>query len=113
MADHRRALSRIKLLHTAVWFFFASCILAIPVLGVLGEFRAVAVLTGLVLLECVILALNGGRCPLTDAAGRFTEDRTANFDIYLPHWLAKYNKTIFGTLFAGGELLAIWLWLRA
>jgi len=111
LSDHRRALIWIKLLHTAVWFFFASCILAIPVAGVLGEFRMVGVLTGLVLVECAVLAVNRGTCPLTDVAGRYTEERAANFDIYLPHWLAKYNKAIFGTLFVGGELFVVWLWV--
>jgi hypothetical protein len=37
-----------------------------------------AFLTGLVLVECAVLAMNRGRCPLTDLAGRYTEDRTDN-----------------------------------
>jgi hypothetical protein len=49
--------------------------------------------------------------PLTDLAGRYTEDRRDNFDIYLPLWLARRNKTIFGTLFAIGELLVLGRWL--
>ncbi len=100
----------IKLLHTAVWLFFAGCIVAIPFAGARREFRSVAVLTGLVLVECAVLALNRGGCPLTDLAGRYTEARADNFDIYLPLWLARHNKAIFGTLFALGELFAIMQW---
>jgi hypothetical protein len=51
--------------------------------------------------------VNRRRCPLTDLAGRYTEERTDNFDIYLPLWLARRNKTIFGTIFAVGELFLL------
>jgi hypothetical protein len=105
------ALVGIKLLHTVVWIFFAGCILAIPLAGALSEFRWAAVLTGLVLVECAVLAMNRGRCPLTDLAGRYTEDRADNFDIYLPLWLARRNKTIFGTLFVAGGLFGLGRWL--
>jgi hypothetical protein len=43
--------------------------------GVLRRFRWAAILTVIVLLECGLLAVNGGRCPLTDLAARFTVDR--------------------------------------
>jgi hypothetical protein len=56
-----------------------------------------------VLLECAVLAINGGRCPLTDLAAKYTADRASNFDIYLPNWLADHNKLIFGLLFVVGE----------
>jgi hypothetical protein len=92
----------IKLLHTAVWLFFAGCIVAIPLAGAWRQFRWAAILTGLVLVECAVLAMNRGRCPLTDVAGRYTEERKDNFDIYLPLWLARWNKAIFGALFVFG-----------
>ena len=103
-------LAGIKLFHTAIWLFFAGCIVAIPFAGAWRQFRVAAVLTGLVLIECAVLAINRGRCPLTDLAGRYTVDRKDNFDIYLPLWLARHNKTIFGTLFAIGELFVLWRW---
>ncbi len=101
----------IKLLHTAIWLFFTGCIVAIPFAGAWRQFRWAAVLTGLVLVECAVLAVNRGRCPLTDLASRYTEARADNFDIYLPLWLARRNKTIFGTLFVVGELFVLGQWL--
>jgi hypothetical protein len=101
----------IKLLHTLIWLFFAGCIVAIPVAGALRQFRWAAALTGLVLVECAVLAVNRGRCPLTDLAARYTEERADNFDIYLPLWLARRNKAIFGTLFVAGALFALGRWL--
>jgi hypothetical protein len=105
------ALAGIKLLHTAVWLFFVGCIVAIPFAGVRRQFLCAAALSGLVLVECVILAVNRGRCPLTDLASRYTEERTDNFDIYLPLWMAQRNKTIFGTLFVLAELFVLARWL--
>lgn len=66
----------------------------------------------MVVVECIVLAANHGRCPLTGVAARYTEERTANFDIYLPLWLARHNKTIFGTLFVTGIMYALGRWLQ-
>ena len=100
----------IKLLHTAVWLFFVACIAALPIAGLRRQYRWAAILTGLVLVECAVLAMNRGRCPLTDVASRYTEDRADNFDIYLPRGLARHNKAIFGTLFIVGELFVLVRW---
>ena len=105
-------LTAIKLLHTVIWAFLATSILALPVVGVLRRFRWAAILTVIVLLECGLLAVNGGRCPLTDWASQFTVDRNPNFDIYLPNWLAKHNKVVFGWLFVAGDLVVVGCWLR-
>ena len=43
-----------------------------------------------------MLAVNHMRCPLTDLAARYTVNREDNYDIYLPPWLARHNKQIFG-----------------
>jgi hypothetical protein len=60
----------------------------------------------------LVLVLNQMRCPLTDVAARYTADRRANFDIYLPEWLARHNKTIFGTIYLASALylLGSWIW---
>lgn len=101
----------IKLLHTLIWAVLAGFILALPVLGLLRRFRWAVILSLLVLLECLVLVLNSGTCPLTVWAARFTANRAPNFDIYLPAWLAHYNKLIFGVLFVLGEAVIIISWL--
>jgi hypothetical protein len=105
------ALRAIKVLHTVVWAFFASAIVAIPVLAWQKRFAWVGLLAAIVLVEIAILAINGLRCPLTGIAARYTEDRRDNFDICLPLWIATYNKQIFGTLFVAGLLVALVRWL--
>lgn len=109
--SHRKSLTAIKLLHTVIWAFFASCILAIPFAVARRDFTSAGVLSGLVMLEVLVLAINRRRCPLTDLAARHTDDRAPNFDIYLPAWLAHHNKVIFGTLFLAGELFLLYEWL--
>jgi len=104
-------LRQVKLLHTAIWVVMAGAILLLPFAAWFGWFRLALGLTLLVLGECLVLALNRGRCPLTDVAARYTDDRADNFDIYLPVWLARNNKRIFGALFVAAELLWLWRWI--
>jgi hypothetical protein len=106
------SLRAIKALHTAVWAVFAGAILAIPVVAWLGSLGWAALLIGLVLLEVAVLGCNRGRCPLTDLAARFTEDRAPNFDIFLPRALARWNKTIFGSIYVAAMLYTLWQWAR-
>ena len=106
------ALVAVKLAHTIAWAFFAGCILAIPVVSWQGRHTAAAWLIGIVLVEVAILVVNRWRCPLTSLAARFTHERHDNFDIYLPLWLARHNKRIFGTLFCLAMVFAYarWAW---
>ncbi len=103
----------VKLVHTAVWAVFAGCIVAIPVLAWQGRLGVATLLAVVVLVEVIVLWLNGWRCPLTDVAARYTDERRANFDIYLPEWLARYNKQIFGPLYGAGLLVLAILWVAA
>ena len=96
-----------------VWALFAGCILAIPLVSWRGEHRAAAWLAAIVSVEVVVLVINRWRCPLTSVAARYTDDRRENFDIYLPVWLAKYNKLIFGALYLAGVAFALVRWARA
>jgi hypothetical protein len=100
----------VKVIHTVIWAFFAGCILAIPVVAWRGKLTTAVVLIAVVFLEVVVILVNSWRCPLTDVAARYTDDRRDNFDIYLPVWLARHNKTIFGGLFAVGLIITLARW---
>ena len=103
----RNHLVLVKTAHTAIWAFFAACILAIPVFVFIGRPGIVLTLIAVVSVEVIVILVNRWRCPLTDVAARYTDDRRDNFDIYLPLWLARYNKVIFGTLFLASVLYAL------
>ena len=107
------ALRMVKTVHTLAWAIFAGCILAIPVFAWRGQFASVVVLAMLVFVEIAVLIANQWRCPLTNLAARYTDDRSDNFDIYLPLWLARNNKLIFGWLFAVVLVFALALWLES
>jgi hypothetical protein len=111
--DETGMLTAIKVLHTVVWAFFAAAIVALPFLAVQGAFRWAAILSVLILVECGVLLANGWRCPMTDLAAKYTADRSPNFDIYMPRWLAVHNKTILGTLFLVNEAIVVVVWLRS
>ena len=107
------ALITIKSVHTIVWAIFAGCILAIPLASWRSHYLAAAWLAAIVLVEVLVLSINRWRCPLTAVAARYTDERRANFDIYLPVWLAQYNKLIFGALYVAGVAFALVRWARA
>lgn len=105
--DPNVRLRGVKLLHTAIWAFFAACIVGIPLAAAAGRFSLAFALTGVVAVEVAVLLVNGFRCPLTGIAARYTQQRQENFDIYLPLWLARYNKQVFGALYLAGVAFAL------
>jgi hypothetical protein len=108
-----RTLFWIKLVHTAFWALFATSIVAIPIVTAIGRYDIGLWLTLLVSLEVVTLLINRMRCPLTGIAARYTDHRPVGFDIFLPAWLARNNKLIFGTILVLAEIYLIASWLSA
>jgi len=107
---NQNALLTVKVVHTVVWVFFVVCIAAIPVMTWRGRYAHATWFVGIVLAEVLVLALNRWSCPLTPVAARFTRDRRANFDIFLPEWLARHNKEVFGGLYVLGVVYLVFKW---
>lgn len=103
----------VKAIHTLVWAVFAGSIIAIPVCAAAGSVKVAWGLIGFVFLEVLVLLANRMKCPLTAVAGGYTPERQDNFDIYLPLWLARYNKAVFGGLYAAGTVYTIWVSVQA
>ena len=99
MSAHRKLIA-IKLIHTLIWVFFNAVLayLFYAVLtGNIDQWFWIGI--GVIVLECIILISLKWTCPLTIVARRYSNSEKENFDIYLPLWLAKYNKEIYSTLF--------------
>jgi hypothetical protein len=97
----------IKLLHTLVWAFFVFIILYVVYSGLSDQVTIYTwIAIGLVVLEGITLAIFKMFCPLTLVARKYSDSQKDNFDIFLPNWLAKYNKIIFTTIFIFG-LIAV------
>jgi hypothetical protein len=102
----------VKVVHTVVWALLAGAIVALPFLAVQAFFGWAAIFSVVIVVEGVVLLANGWRCPLTDLAAKYTDDRSPSFDIYMPNWLARHNKTIFTVLFLVNETIVVVEWLR-
>ena len=92
-------LTIVKIIHTLVWTGFNIVIF----------YMLYAVITnkadwllwmghGLILTEGIVLYAFNNVCPLTIIARRYTVVQPDNFDIYLPNWLARYNKKIYAAI---------------
>ena len=100
----------LKATHTLIWALFVACIAATWFFALQGDVLKAALAIGVVMFEVVALALNKWRCPLSPIAARYTDDRSSNFDIYLPAWLAARTMPIFGTLYVAGIILTFITW---
>jgi len=98
----------IKLLHSLIWIFFVAVILYIVYCGVfdhITRFTWVAIL--LIVFEGLVLLIFKYYCPLTLIARKYSDSQKDNFDIFLPEWLARYNKQIFTTLYLIGLIMVL------
>lgn len=104
----------VKSIHTVIWVILASTVLFIVWSGITANTSAYSWLAvAAVLVEGIVLMIYGGSCPLTKVARRYSGSTSDNFDIYLPNWLARYNKLIFGTLFILGLAMMLMNSFRA
>ncbi len=98
----------IKVLHTVIWAVLAGMIFYLLYAGITGCITNwVWLFIVVILVESLVIVWNKGRCPLTGFAAKYTADRKDNFDIYLPLWLARNNKTIFLILFIVALILVM------
>lgn len=100
--SNRHNLIAIKLLHTVVWVFMNVVIFYALYAVVVDRIdRWLWIALAVIGLECLVLLIFKMACPLTLVARRYSNSQLPNFDIYLPLWLAKYNKLIYGTILVG------------
>jgi hypothetical protein len=93
-------LSTIKIIHTLIWIFFNTVLFYMAYAIVVNKIdKFVWIGIALILLEGLVLLLFKKMCPLTIIARKYSGSDKANFDIYLPNWLAKYNKLIYTIFF--------------
>ena len=98
MTDTAR-LRYIKVLHTAIWIFFNVVIGYMLYAVIVNKIdKWLWICYGLIILEGLTLAACKMYCPLTLWARKYSNSEKANFDIYLPNWLAKHNKTIYTSI---------------
>ncbi|HQP77483.1 MAG TPA: hypothetical protein PL069_08720 [Saprospiraceae bacterium] len=98
----------IKTLHTIIWLFFNVVIFYIVYAVLTNRIDSMLwACYGLIILEGLTLAVYRLYCPLTVWARRFSTSDKPNFDIYLPEWLAKYNKLIYTSIVVGATVILL------
>lgn len=98
----------IKTIHTLVWIFMAAAVLYVLYSGVYNQINILTWFSiGIIISEGIVLLAFRMYCPLTVLARRYSDSSKDNFDIYLPNWLARYNKLIFTSIFIIGLLLVL------
>jgi hypothetical protein len=98
--NSKSTLIGIKILHTIIWAFFNVTMFYLIFAVIINKIDMV-VWSGIAIiaLEGIVLLVFKMKCPLTLIAGRYTNSRQPNFDIYLPNWLALHNKLIYTSIF--------------
>jgi len=88
-------LTVVKLIHTLVWIFFNTVIFYMLYAVIIGKLDMwLWIGYGLVALEGITLIIFKCSCPITNIARKYSMSSKANFDIYLPNWLAKHTVPI-------------------
>ena len=91
-----RQLIWIKIVHTIIWLFFNAIIFYLLYAVIVNKIdKWVWIGLGFFMLEGVVLLAFRNMCPLTILARHYSDSSKVNFDIYLPEWLARYNKQIY------------------
>ena len=92
-------LTLIKSIHTLIWVFFNVVIFYMLYAVIVNKLDYLLWIGyGLFILEGIILAWFKFFCPLTIMTRKYSDSDKANFDIYLPGWLARYNKLIYTSI---------------
>ena len=104
----------IKWLHTLIWLFFNVVIFYLLYAVIVDRIDIwVWICIGLVVLEGLVLLAFKMFCPLTVMARKYSDSTKDNFDIFLPNWLAKYNKLIYTSIFGLAIAILIYRMISA
>ena len=92
-------LTMVKTFHTIIWFFFNVVIFYLLYAVIFNKIdKWIWICIGLIVLEGITLIIFKKVCPVTLIARKYSNSQKDNFDIYLPNWLARYNKEIYSII---------------
>ncbi|MEJ7738720.1 MAG: hypothetical protein WKF97_14935 [Chitinophagaceae bacterium] len=90
----------IKIIHTIIWIFFNVVLFYMAYAVIINKIdKYVWIGVALILLGGIVLLVFEKMCPITLIARQYSDSTKANFDIFLPNWLAKNNKAIYTIIF--------------
>jgi hypothetical protein len=96
-------------MHTLIWIFYNVVIFYLLYAVITDRIdKWVWICIGLVVLEGLVLLVFKKMCPITVIARKYSDSTRDNFDIFLPNWLARYNKEIYTTIFLVSILILLY-----
>lgn len=108
-SSQKNKLLFIKSIHTVIWLFFNVVIFYLLYAALANKIdKWVWICIGLVVMEGLVLLAFKMFCPLTVIARKYSDSTKENFDIFLPNWLAKYNKLIYTTIFCIAVIIVVY-----
>lgn len=103
------ALFAVKAVHTLIFFSLAWAVLSIFSDGLTNRVsRKTGVAMAAILVESMVFAGNGWRCPLTKLAEALGATNGTVVDIFLPQWFARRIPVVSSTLIGFGLLAMLW-----
>lgn len=104
-----RTVFYIKLIHSLLFFLIVICTIYVLLTAVLDQINSLTWWAfGIVIIEMLVLIINGWRCPLTNLAERRGADVGSVADLFMPKWLSGYLFPVFGIVFLITCLLLVW-----
>jgi hypothetical protein len=104
----RLTVLHVKLVHTLIFVVLSGAVLYILASGALNRITPwtwIAVVA--IVIEGLVLAASGGKCPLTAVAERLGASDGSVADIFLPRWFADRIFPICGTLYLIGCVIVV------
>lgn len=103
----------VKTIHTLIWVFFNVVIFYMLYAALTNKIdHWLWIGYGLFLLEGLVLLAFKFYCPLTIIARKYSDSQKANFDIYIPNWLAKNNKLLYTCILGVIVIITIYQLIR-
>ena len=99
----------VKTVHTLIWLCFNVVIFYILYAAIINKIdKWLWICLCLIIAEGLTLLLFKNICPVTLIAKRYSASTRHNFDIFLPEWLARYNKQIYTVIVAIAVIILIY-----
>jgi len=81
----------IKLIHTAILIFMSACIVYILYCGITKTYNWILVAAiGVVLMEGIVLIIYRWKCPLTELAKKYGDEKGRVTDMFFPQWFVPH-----------------------
>jgi len=106
------SLAIVRTIHTVIYVVMACSTFILLYAGITASYGPwLYVALVLLVLESIVFAGNGMRCPLTKVAVKYGAKKGYAFDTFLPERFTRYTFRFFGTVMFAGLILLAARWI--